>query len=286
MSTHLEFELNSLTTTLEQKFTLPKNATISSIALKLHVFNNPAGNFTLKLKREAVAIETITLTSAIINQKIIAQLTQALAYKIGYFLFEPQFLINIRRNVEYTLELSTTGYVFSSAASIGWVKEYINETNLLLDVVDSDLKKPFSYRLNGLKEYGGFIMPRTVTFFDGQQSATPPNLGTLNRVVTGSQVTPLSITAAGGIPITDVPVEMIFVEGNLGAIDISANPQIAPATLAGQELNIYGTDDVKTVLLEDGDGLKLNGPIVLDSETNITLIWTGVVWKQSGSFGS
>lgn len=286
MSTHLEFELNDSTPTLEQKFTLPKNATVATIALKLHVYNNPTGNFILKLKRDAVVIETITLTSAIINTEVFAQLGQALAYKIGYFLFQPQFLINLRRNVEYTLELSTTGYVFSAASSIGWVKEYVNETNLLLDTPDGDTEKAFSYRLNGLKEYGGFIMPRIVTFFDGQQSATPPDIGSLLKTVTGSDAVPIPVTAAGGIPIADVDVEMLFVEGSPGAVDISANPQIPAGSKVGQELNIYGTDNVKTVLLEDGNGISMNGAVNLDSETNITFTWTGIVWKQSGSFGS
>ena len=286
MSTHLEYQLDSGTVTLEQKFLLPKNATIEQFALKLDIFNNPAGNFILSLKRGVAVIEAMTLTSAIINTKVLTQTGSSLDYKAGYFIFEPVFPLNLRRNVEYTLELSTTGYTFSASASIAWIVEYLNETNLLLDAPDTDLGKALSYRLHGFNEYGGFVMPRTANFFDGQQSATAPDLGTLNRTVTGSQGAPILITAGGGITPLLVPVEMIFVAGDSGPIDITVNPQIAAGNTVGQELNIYGTSDVDTVLLEDGNGLSLNGAISLDSETNITLIWTGTVWKQSGSFGA
>lgn len=127
-------------------------------------------------------------------------------------------------------------------------------------------------------------MARTVTFFDGQQSATPPSLGSLNRTVTGSEGVPELITAGGGIAIADVPVEMIFVAGNGGPIDITVDPQIAVGTTIGQELTIVGTSDANTVLLQDGTGLKLNGALLLKAKTNITLLWTGTVWKEVGRF--
>lgn len=128
-------------------------------------------------------------------------------------------------------------------------------------------------------------MPRTVNFLDGQQSPTAPLLGSLNRTVTGSEAGPLEITASGGIPTVDKPVEMIFLRGDDGGgspanINITANPQITAGTLAGQELNLYGTSDSAVVTLDDGNGLLLNGSIDLDSRTGVTLLWTGTLWRQ------
>lgn len=278
MSVNIEFQLDDESTTLEQKFTLSKNATIEQFALKLHVLNNPTGNLHLEIKEGATVLETVTLTSAIINTNVVAQLGVAENYKLGYFAFAPSFPMNLRRDTEYTLKLSTSGYIFSAAASFGWIIEYTNETNLVEGTPENDLGKAFSYRLHGFKEYGGFIMPRTATFFDGQQSAVAPDLGTLNRKVTGTQGAPLNIVAGVGIPILDCPVEMIFVEGT-GGVNITASPQIAAGTEVGQELNIYGTSDIGYVRLDDGDGLSMNGSLDLDSETNATFLWTGTVWK-------
>lgn len=281
MSTHLEFELDG--TELKQDIILSKNTIIESVSLKLNILNNPVGNLHLDIREGVNVIKTITLTSDIINTEVKKQLGTALAYKLGYILFKPDLPINLRRNKTYTLALYTSGYIYSSIASFGWLKEYVNVTNKLVDVAENDLGNSFSYRLNGFIEYGGYKVTRTVKFFDGQQSAVEPDLGTLNRVVTGSLAAPVLVTAVGGIPVTNKPVEMIFINGDGGYIDITANPQVQAGTAVGQELNIYG--GVNPVLIENGDGLKLNGAFELNDETNITLIWDGNVWVQSGSFG-
>ena len=72
-------------------------------------------------------------------------------------------------------------------------------------------------------DYGGFKMPRQVTFFDGVQSPTTPQLGSLNRLVTATKAAPLDIIAGVGIPINDKPVEMIFIQSSTaGEVNISA----------------------------------------------------------------
>lgn len=121
-------------------------------------------------------------------------------------------------------------------------------------------------------------MPRTNNFFDGQQSASQPSLGSLARFVTGSRGVPEQITAGGGISHTGRPVEMIFVEGSGGAVNITVNPQVEIGIVTGQELNIIGTSDTNTVTFEDGDGLLLNGSVTLDSQTTLNLLWDGTQW--------
>jgi hypothetical protein len=65
----------------------------------------------------------------------------------------------------------------------------------------------------------------------------------------------VSITAAGGITVT---ATHMHVSGDGGAIDITANPQIAAGT-NGQFLLIEGESDTNTVKLDNGDGLHLHG---------------------------
>lgn len=133
-------------------------------------------------------------------------------------------------------------------------------------------------------DYGVLKMPRLIEFFDGQQSPVAPDLSTLSRLVTGSEGTPIDITAAGGISIQDVPDELIFIVGDGGPIDITANPQIQAGSMVGQQLTLVGTSEVNTVLLEDGDGVTLNGAWLARLENNITLFWTGTVWKELNRF--
>jgi len=68
-----------------------------------------------------------------------------------------------------------------------------------------------------------------------------------------------NITAAGGITTAMLLLGYeIRVAGNGGAIDITANPQIADGT-NGQIIEIAGTHDTNTLKLDDGTGLKLVG---------------------------
>ena len=60
-----------------------------------------------------------------------------------------------------------------------------------------------------------------------------------------------AITAAGGITVTKA---IMRVAGNGGAIDITADPQIAAGT-DGQVVIIQGTHDTNTITLDDGAGL-------------------------------
>lgn len=149
MTTHLEFQLDSKTLILEQPFTLPKEKRVTSIAPKLHFFNNPPGTFTIEIKEGATVRGTKSLTVTEINTLMTAQLGSALDFKVGYFNFIFDAPINLKRAVEYTIKLSTSGYTFSGVSSVAWVKEYLNVTNELTDTPINDLSRAFSYRLWG-----------------------------------------------------------------------------------------------------------------------------------------
>ena len=73
--------------------------------------------------------------------------------------------------------------------------------------------------------------------------------------ITPSSIIP--ITAAGGIIVTHRDMK---VAGDGGAVDITANPQIALGRNR-QRVLIQGTHDVNTVQLDDGNGLILEGAV-------------------------
>ena len=61
---------------------------------------------------------------------------------------------------------------------------------------------------------------------------------------------------------------------------MSANPQIEAGTQVGQQLVLVGRDDTNTVYLEDGNGLKMNGPVTLSADSTITFVWDTVNWVE------
>lgn len=116
-------------------------------------------------------------------------------------------------------------------------------------------------------------MTRVLNFFDGQTSASTPT--PLNgRLVTGTSAAPVGITAGGGVSMTAVAQdEVIYVEGSGGAVDITVNPQIAAGAFDGQCLWLIGTSDTNTLLFEDGNGIEMDGTILLSANTVLALIW-------------
>ena len=99
--------------------------------------------------------------------------------------------------------------------------------------------------------------------------------------VTGTRASPTSITAAGGISFSGSAYKNVaFIQGNAGAVDITANPQIAAGSLVGQELMLIGRSDTDTVKLDDGTGLSLNGSAVLGADSVIQLVWDGTNWSE------
>jgi hypothetical protein len=63
-----------------------------------------------------------------------------------------------------------------------------------------------------------------------------------------------------------------FIAGNGASQDMSANPQVTAPGRAGIRLTLVGTSDANYVLLENGNGLALNGPCELGDKDSITLI--------------
>lgn len=100
--------------------------------------------------------------------------------------------------------------------------------------------------------------------------------------ISGTRASPILITAAGGISFTGSFYDNIkFIAGNSGAIDVTADPQIAVGTLVGQRLLLIGRHATNTVTLEDGTGLSLNGTWVGGLDSVLGLVWDGSFWVES-----
>lgn len=106
-------------------------------------------------------------------------------------------------------------------------------------------------------------------------------LGNSIATITGTRAAPSAIVAGTGVAFTGSSGRNIwFIEGSGGAVNVSANPQIAAGTVLGQELRLIGRSDTNTVMFEDGDGLSLNGTCILGEDQILDLIWDGTNWVE------
>lgn len=96
----------------------------------------------------------------------------------------------------------------------------------------------------------------------------------------GTSVAPIAVTASGGVSTLGVSRELQFIVGSPGAVVVSANPRVTAGTKVGQELILQGTDNTKTVTLATGNGLDLNGSVVLAAGSRIYLAWDGTNWGE------
>lgn len=102
-------------------------------------------------------------------------------------------------------------------------------------------------------------------------------------VVSGTRASPTAITAGGGIAFVSTDARnMYFIEGSsAGITDITANPQIAVGVTVGQELVLVGRNNSNTVLVQDGNGLSLNGEYEMGEDSVLNLVWDGVNWVET-----
>lgn len=99
--------------------------------------------------------------------------------------------------------------------------------------------------------------------------------------ISGTNAAPIAIVAGTGVTFSGSAYFNIkFIEGSGGAVNISANPQVAAGSSVGQRLSLISKSATNTVTLEDGDGLSLNGTWVGGLDSVIALVWNGSVWME------
>lgn len=104
---------------------------------------------------------------------------------------------------------------------------------------------------------------------------------TVAPALSGSVASPTLITAAGGVIFSgSAYTNVYFIEGDGGAIDITADPQISAGNAVGQRLTLISQDAANTVTLEHGTGLDLNGAWVGGANSSIELMWDGSTWIE------
>lgn len=82
--------------------------------------------------------------------------------------------------------------------------------------------------------------------------------------VTGSPTSPVTTDGLSSIVPAGDPTEYIFLAGNGGPVDMTANPQIDTTDLSpGYRVILVGASDTDTVYLFHGSGLDLNGDCLL-----------------------
>ena len=96
----------------------------------------------------------------------------------------------------------------------------------------------------------------------------------------GSNVTPIIINAAVGIVSTLEQRQLWIITSTGGAQTVTANPQISPGITIGQEMLLSGISDIDYLILNDGNGLSLNGQVKLTSNEVLPLFWRGDVWRE------
>jgi hypothetical protein len=97
---------------------------------------------------------------------------------------------------------------------------------------------------------------------------------------TSSLADPLEVSVAGFTPDT-VHDKTYFVQGDGGAIDVSANPQLGAGSTVGQKILLVGCSETNTLILEDGTGLALDGPWTGELNDTLNLVWNGSVWVET-----
>lgn len=100
--------------------------------------------------------------------------------------------------------------------------------------------------------------------------------------ITGTRALPQSIVAGTGIAFVGTAWNSTwYIQGSGGAVDVSANPQIAAGTSVGQRLRLIARSNTNTVKLEDGTGLDLNGMWIGEASSVLDLEWDGTNWLET-----
>lgn len=152
-------------------------------------------------------------------------------------------------------------------------------TKLAYGATMGNIANAATYAAQALASQGAAAASAVTAAASATAAAASAAAATCNVAVYGTQAAPLVITAAGGITPHSAQEEMQIINA-AGAITLSANPQIVAGTVPGQKISLMGMSDATTITLTNGNGLSMNGDIVLGLGDFITFIWDGVIWQE------
>jgi len=110
---------------------------IDAVKIKLVMYNEPSGTFTLSLKEGATTYASKSFTSADIKTDLSTTDAYAWLYKAIQF----DYTIPLRAG-SYDFVLSHSGYTYSDSSFLGWVKSHENIFNSLSDAYSGDTNNP------------------------------------------------------------------------------------------------------------------------------------------------
>lgn len=185
----------------------------------------------------------------------------------------------------FTLSTETANKVFAGATSGGAAQPTFRS------LVGADLPNPAASTLGGVESYAAVTHQWINTIStSGVPSSTQPAFTDISgqntvaqvRNISGSRTAPNSVTAGGGVAAsaTAWPFQTVYVQGSGGAVTVTANPQISNCSADGQELIVIGESDTNTLTLADGNGLSLNGSMILYQNSNLHLYCNGLSWVE------
>ena len=111
---------------------------VAGLKIKLLMYNNPTGTFTLSLKSGVTTLASASFTSADIKTDLSTADNYAHLYKAL------NFSLPLKKG-SYDLVLSSSGYTFSASSFLGWCKSYANIFNEEADSTAPYTDKPFDY---------------------------------------------------------------------------------------------------------------------------------------------
>lgn len=152
-------------------------------------------------------------------------------------------------------------------------------TKLAYGATMSDIANAAGYAAQALSSKNDAVAAEVAAAASAAAAAASAAAATCNVAVYGTQAVPLVITAAGGIT-PHAPQEEMQIINAAGAIVLTANPQIVLGTVRGQKISLLGMSDATTITLTNGNGLSMNGDIVLGLGDFIQFMWDGVIWQE------
>lgn len=103
----------------------------------------------------------------------------------------------------------------------------------------------------------------------------------IKRSLVGTSASPSLIVGGTGLTgLVSAYDTIAFISGSGGPANVTANPAITNGSFIGQRLTLIGKSDSDTITLNDGNGLNLNGAIILKNFSTIELFWDGTVWCE------
>lgn len=130
--------VDELKTTLTQEINLIYDRIyhIGGLKIKLFMFNEPAGTFTLSIKQGATTLASESFTSADIKTDLSTTDSYAYLYKAL------NFSLPLKKG-SYDLVLSASGYNPTDSSFLGWIKSFENIFNTINGTSESLGNKPF-----------------------------------------------------------------------------------------------------------------------------------------------